>query len=40
MKRWYFAIIDSLKHRFSIPWLCQLYGVSKSGYYRWMKTTA
>ena len=30
-------MIDKLKYRFSIPWLCNLYGVSKSGYYRWKK---
>jgi transposase InsO family protein len=38
IKRGYFEIIDKLRHRFSISWLCHLYGVSKSGYYRWKAT--
>lgn len=37
MKRIYFGAIDKLRHRFPVPWLCKLYGVSKSGYYQWKK---
>ena len=40
MKRMYFACIDKLGQRFSVPWLCKLHGVSKSGYYRWKKAPA
>lgn len=35
MKRSYFESIHSMRKRFSVAWLCSLYGVSKSGYYRW-----
>jgi hypothetical protein len=37
MKRIYFSAIDKLQHRFPVPWLCKLYGVSRSGYYQWKK---
>ena len=38
IKQMYFSLIHELRHRFSIPWLCRLYGVSKSGYYQWRNT--
>jgi putative transposase len=37
IKRQYFKSIQTLSKRFSIDWLCQLYGVSRSGYYLWLK---
>jgi len=38
IKQYYFEGIQELSKRFSVPWLCSLYGVSKSGYYRWLKS--
>jgi Transposase and inactivated derivatives len=37
IKRQYFKSIQALNKRFSLDWLCQLYGVSRSGYYQWLK---
>jgi transposase InsO family protein len=35
MKQAYYDAIQQMGKRFSTEWLCQLYGVSRSGYYRW-----
>lgn len=40
MKQIYFGVVDKLRHRFPVPWLCKLYSVSKSGYYRWKKASS
>lgn len=36
IKRSCFESIRKMRARFSVEWLCALYGVSKSGYYRWL----
>ena len=35
VKRYYYAEIERLNQHFAISWLCQLFGVSRSGYYKW-----
>lgn len=35
VKQYYFSQIDRLRRRFSVEWLCELFGVSRSGYYKW-----
>lgn len=35
VKQYYFSQIDRLRHRFAVEWLCELFGVSRSGYYKW-----
>lgn len=37
MKQYYFSQIERLHRRFSVEWLCELFGVSRSGYYKWKK---
>lgn len=37
IKQYYFMQIERLHERFSIEWLCELFGVSRSGYYKWKK---
>ena len=37
IKQYYFSQIDRLRRRFSVEWLCELFGVSRSGYYKWRK---
>lgn len=37
IKQYYFAQIERLHRRFSVEWLCELFGVSRSGYYKWKK---
>lgn len=36
IKQRHFESIGKMRGRFSVAWLCTLYGVSKSGYYRWL----
>lgn len=40
IKQYYFAQIDRLRYRFSVEWLCELFSVSRSGYYKWRKRGA
>ena len=35
MKQLYFSEISRLSARFSVSWLCELFGISRSGYYKW-----
>lgn len=35
VKRYYYAEIERLNQHFAISWPCQLFGVSRSGYYKW-----
>lgn len=35
IKQYYFSEIDRLRRRFSVEWLCELFSVSRSGYYKW-----
>ena len=35
IKQYYFSQVDKLRQRFSVEWLCELFGVSRSGYYKW-----
>ena len=35
VKQYYFSQIERLHRRFSVGWLCELFGVSRSGYYKW-----
>lgn len=37
VKQYYFSQIERLHRRFSVEWLCELFGVSRSGYYKWKK---
>ena len=37
VKQYYFLQINRLRRRFSVEWLCELFEVSRSGYYRWRK---
>ena len=37
VKQYYFSQIDRLRRKFSVEWLCELFGVSRSGYYKWRK---
>ena len=37
IKQYYFSQIERLHRRFSVEWLCELFGVSRSGYYKWRK---
>jgi len=37
VKQYYFSQIERLRHRFSVEWLCELFEVSRSGYYKWRK---
>lgn len=37
IKQYYFSQIERLHCRFSVEWLCELFGVSRSGYYKWKK---
>lgn len=37
IKQYYFSQIEQLSQHFSVIWLCELFGVSRSGYYRWKK---
>ena len=35
VKQYYYSEIERLSQRFATTWLCQLFGVSRSGYYKW-----
>ena len=35
VKQYYYSEIERLNQHFAIDWLCQLFGVSRSGYYKW-----
>jgi len=37
VKQYYYSQIDTLRERYSVEWLCQLFEVSRSGYYKWKK---
>ena len=37
VKQYYFSQIELLHRRFSVEWLCELFKVSRSGYYKWKK---
>ena len=40
VKQYYFSQIERLHRRFSVGWLCELFGVSRSGYYKWRNRKA
>lgn len=35
VKQYYYAEIEKLSKRFAVAWLCKLFGLSRSGYYKW-----
>lgn len=37
VKQAFFSGIDELKKRYSVEWLCEMFCVSRSGYYKWLK---
>ena len=37
VKQYYYSNIDKLRELYSVEWLCQLFEVSRSGYYKWKK---
>lgn len=37
IKQYYFKRIAELRRRYAVSLLCQLFGVSRSGYYKWMR---
>lgn len=37
VKQYYFSQIERLHRGFSVEWLCELFEVSRSGYYKWRK---
>ena len=37
VKQYYYSQIDKLRERYSVEWLCQLFEVSRSGYYKWKR---
>ena len=40
VKQYYFSQVERLPRRFSVEWLCELFGVSRSGYYKWKNRKA
>ena len=40
VKQYYYSNIDKLRELYSVEWLCQLFEVSRSGYYKWKKVVA
>lgn len=37
MKQYYYSEICRLRTKFAVNWLCELFGISRSGYYKWVK---
>lgn len=37
VKQYYYSQIFRLKSRFAVNWLCELFDVSRSGYYKWLQ---
>ena len=37
VKQYYYAEIEKLSKRFAVIWLCEIFGLSRSGYYKWLQ---
>lgn len=37
MKQYYYSEIYRLRSKFAVHWLCELFGISRSGYYKWVQ---
>lgn len=37
VKQYYYSQVEHMSRQFSVSWLCQLFGISRSGYYKWLR---